>query len=622
MQQPKARARGYSSSAFGSIPALSIDEAAPDATGEAFLVCDARLEVAETVALQANTVMRANTYQSLTARATGEAQPVRGAGDLREIEALTRNLGGSGTGASGIDIYDEGVLIAPAVTRLDFKGTSVEARKTTTGAVVYSPVPTYASHFDTQDGVTDASVSESATVARFVAAPTTEGNPFQSNGFGGDLSTHPTTRSSTRVFSVDEFFSLDDSNTTITVTVSNDDGDIRSLTTEPITASGGISDGIINISITDLQADSDRYKAMLSVSLGHHFLLNEGDSGALVATITHTSGGETYEYVSPPWFFDTEPTIASLSGGTVMENTPVTKTLSGITYYTIGSTFDVSVADLDNLNGDTYPATQLTLTMTQFGAGSRNVAGADMTGWTPAHDNTNASYSGAPFTVNQSNYRFTGNATMTARVVDWVAGASTTDSILCLIDTYGITSTATAEPFDDEARRVTSTGAAWDSASSLLPTDLMIKGGQLQVQSGDWTNHNPTPSAQSNYSAGGAATQYFYRYFSDSLVRSGGVFDFGSGTESDFGANFKVEISLNGIDWYDVTQNYFGGALTNEAGCRTNADAFGMPTVQFTLATFSTADASGIVPAKSILARVSMPSTSAFNLNSFSLTWN
>ena len=592
------------------------------ATEPAVLVSNGHTGKAALADLEAFSFAFARSYQGLTVSAVAEAQPLRGAGDYVEIKSLTRNVAGAGSGGKGIDIYDEGNLVAANITRLDFKGADIEARKSSTGAVVFSPVPAYVSNFNTQDGTSDARVVSPGFTNRYIAAPTTEGAPFYSGGFGGDDATHPTTRSNTITFEVPDFFALSSLGTSITINVSNATGIIDTLNIEMIDGDIVAASGNgINASISEFQSDADRFKAKLGVVLNHGQLLS-GSSGALSLSISHNNGGVFYNFASPIWFYDSEPSVASLSGATVAINTPAIKTLSGISYFGLGSTFDVAVADIDNLNADTYPNTQVVVTMTQFGAGASNLSGGDLVGWTSAWDNMNASLDVTLFTTNQANFRFEGDATLTARVVDWSSGQSATDVIRSLVDTFGVTSSDVSESFNDEARRVLSDGTAWNSNQALPADALMVKGGRLQVQQGDWTAFNPNPAGQPDYSAGGAITQTYYRLFSSPDVKSGGVFSLGVGTEADLGSNVVIEISLNGVDWYTLSQGYLGGALTNGAGCRTNADQYQMPSVQFTLATFSTADASGVVPAKSLMVRVSMPSTSTLALESLNLAWN
>ena len=84
-------------------------------------------------------------------------------------------------GISGLNFYDEGVLVG-TYAKVNFVGTGVFADENPTASDtinVYIPPPTYASHFNTNDGTTNGLVVESG-ISRAnvrISTPTTEGTP-------------------------------------------------------------------------------------------------------------------------------------------------------------------------------------------------------------------------------------------------------------------------------------------------------------------------------------------------------------------------------------------------------------------------------------------------------------
>ena len=81
--------------------------------------------------------------------------------------------GGSGGGGSfNLTIQEEGSDVQTNVNTINFVGADVEAQAGNSGiAIIYIPPPTFASHYNTQDGTTDGRVRQSgATVeTRFIS---------------------------------------------------------------------------------------------------------------------------------------------------------------------------------------------------------------------------------------------------------------------------------------------------------------------------------------------------------------------------------------------------------------------------------------------------------------------
>lgn len=462
------------------------------------------------------------------------------------------SIGGGGSG-SALEIQDEGVTVDSAVTVINFIGADVQALSAGSGIVsVYIPPPTFASHYDTEDGTTDARVAEniSRTTTR-IATPTSEGTPFSTNGWAG--TNQPTTLSTSVTFNAAGDATGFGGNSTMTVTVYDADGTtvLETHTTSAITADGSYGSGNITITISNYATDTTRYKARptISVAIGTILTALGRTGGRYHVAITHTTDTATdgtgpYTYTQSDVFIDTNPNTPSISGTTSIGETSgsvLTKHLSGIEYYILNSSFTVAITGIDNLNRNTARTTSnlqvsassygiTTVNHSPFGTGSANFSN-----WTNAYDNTGTDYQNTAFNISSSNYRFRGStATASAFPRDpWASGSTiSSSSASILIDTYGTTSTNLAEYFDDENRRQDSTyngGSStgnWTSTASLSSGEALVLGGQLLVPdqatlssgsaNSDWSSYSPTVGGSNpNYSSLSAPVSY-YRTIVDS----------------------------------------------------------------------------------------------------------
>jgi len=528
--------------------------------------------------------------------------------------------------SAGINIYDEGLLVQENVSCIDFIGTEVLAQSDGSCVSVFIPPPNYVSHFDTTDGTTNGILVDLSTTQRNISSPTLEGTPFYSNGWTG---LNPATRTGTLTWITPENISFVDQATTFDVVVSGPNGSIQGYVTPAITGNGTHIGGSISVIVSNWASDSEKYQGTVQISVQISVLLPL--SGRFNVTITHTNGSDgTFIYTQSDAFYDSESQTFVLSGVTSALNMAVIKTISGVSYLTTGTTFDFGISDIDYANADTYPTNLIDLSLSMFGIPDESLQSGDLTGWTNQYDNQNALYSSTK-SISVSNYRLCGgDADFTATPNDWVALASVPALALAvLIDTYADNATNGAisiiEEFNGETQRVNSDGSAWDSSITLQASELLVHCGSLMVQQGNFTAylpHNGTTIVNPDYTSSGGVTQYYYRFYAtDGSVRSGGVFIFSGVAEEDLlNGDINLEISLNGTDWYDATNYYLGGALIDGAGCRVSGQT--MPNLEITLGTFSTANASGIVPVNSIMVRVSMPSTSVVEVDTMNFTWN
>ena len=220
---------------------------------------------------------------------------------------------------------------------------------------------------------------------------------------------------------------------------------------------------------------------------------------------------------------------------TIAQNSPTTKHISGLEYYTTGSTFTVAATNINNLNANTARTTQnLRLSASEYAIGNLNqspfgTGSANFSGYTNANNNTGTSYSNNAFTINTSNQRYAGtaaNASAFARDT-WANGGTTNSAnATILVDTVSGSSSNTLETFNDEAfRKEANYTSAWTSTADLTAGEAMVFKGQLispdqaALNSGgtnaNWTSYAPNAGAQPNYT-GLTVPVSFYRQLLDS----------------------------------------------------------------------------------------------------------
>ena len=497
-------------------------------------------------------------------------------------------FGNSGGSSSSLEVQDEGISVENAVTVLNFIGADVQVLSGGTGIVqIYIPPPTFASHFNTQDGTTTAFVSESiARSTARISTPTSEGNPFSTNGWAG--TNQSSSLNSTATFTTGAECTGFGGNSTMTVTVYDANGStvLESKTTTAINANGSYGSGNIAITVTGYSADTTRFKAIpsVTVNIGAIFTALSRQGGRYNVVVsqtvdTATDGTGTYTFTQTGVFYDTNPNTPSVGATTISETNGnvVTKHLSGIEYYISGSQFSVNVASINNLNRNTaIISNNLSITFLNYGIGNLSqspfgTGSSSFSGWTNAFDNTNASYQKTNSAISSSNFRYRGTgANVSSQARDtWNNGSSSASSnSSLLIDTYGVTSTNLIERFDDENRRQSSnfntgsTSGNWNSTTSLVAGEALVLGGKLMIPSvatlsdgssnANFSSFAPTAGgANPNYSSLTSASNY-YRTIVDSTGSSRAGFsivfsgNFISNATTDL-ANSDLEIFISKI---------------------------------------------------------------------------
>lgn len=436
---------------------------------------------------------------------------------------------GSGSGGGTITVKDEGTVIGTGIDTLNIVGADHNAVKTgATEVTIYSPSLSIVSHFNTADGNNNCSVSNFATTARLVTDPAPDNN-FKIGAWAPGASVN-TSNNGTWSYTTSVQCLFEDLLSTIEVNVYDDDG-ITVLATHTTAAiSGNIDVTVANIRIrvTSFGVESIYYKGIVTVDITMSTIFPFGGRCG-IEIIHHTGIG--YTKTETPRFYDKQQNAQTITGVTIVENTPVVKYLSGVQYYDEGSTFDIGIADMDYLNDMSYIANFVRFTTaTEYGITNFNLSGGDLTGWSTYWNAINSSYAGTK-AIDIDDFRYIGTAAnIAAQVWDWVAGASANspNASIC-IDTYDQESTDLAEYFTDEAyRRVAGwlgTEGLWDSTQDIGAYDgntgAQVINGILRVGNTDFNTYAPGLLANPDYSAHAAPKDHYRRYIDAAgLVRA------------------------------------------------------------------------------------------------------
>jgi hypothetical protein len=467
-----------------------------------------------------------------------------------------------------ITIQDEGVDVDTATTIINFVGADVQASSVSPGTVnIYIPSPSYLSHWNTSDGSNGSqAVTESITrtTTRISTPSGGEGSPFNTNSWAG--TNQATTINGTIINTTPASTTGFGGDSTMTVIVYDADGlsVLDSYTTPAITTDDvhiSIS-GRITVTVTSYTTNSLRFSANVSVStnIDGIFTDNSLEGGRYHIEITHdtdssTDGTGPYTYTQTDVFYDANPTTPSIVTSVTIAETGgsvVTKHLSGIEYYDLGSDFTVNINDINQHNRDTSrTSASVLLRGTEYGLPDLDhspfgTGSSFFIGWTNNHDQNGVDYQKTDWEITATNYRYIGpTGNVTGQVRDtWNSSSivpSANDEIL--IDTYSITSTNTAEYFNDENRRQddtfnsgTTTGN-WDSTATLGvdisgDNEAIIFNGQLMAPNQTtFVRSDGASSANTNWSTylpnlGGANPDYtslgvpviYYRSFVDTGV--------------------------------------------------------------------------------------------------------
>jgi len=455
-----------------------------------------------------------------------------------------------GGGSGSITVQQNGSTVVMNTTTLNFLGADVLVTGSNGIANISIPPPVFLSHWNTGDGTNgNQFVTESFTrVTAHISHPYGgEGTPFAVNGWDGY--NEPATNSSSVFFTTPSNTTGFGGNSTISAVMYSANGStiLDQVTTTAITSNATFTSvsGNISVVITNFSADSTRYKANASITFGikNIFTAHSLDGGRFHVKITHTTDSTTdtgaqYIFTESDVFYDTNNNAPAIDGYVSIAETPgsiITKYISGIQYYTTTAAFTVAVTTIDYLNQNTQKISAnlhldapnygiASIDQSPFGSGS-----GYFSNYTNNNNQMNIGYSNNVFTITATNFRYFGTgAVVTGYVADpWetsVVVSSSSNSIL--VDTFGQTSSALYEDFDDEVYRMNSTfTSSWSGTSLLGVGDALCFDSYLMVPNqsrlsnatlnSNWSTYKPNLSRSNpNYSAL-TTPVYYYRNFAN-----------------------------------------------------------------------------------------------------------
>jgi hypothetical protein len=413
---------------------------------------------------------------------------------------------------------------------------------------LYIHPPKWASHFNTEDGVTDArlllDIESQCLQMRRVPRPTADpGGNFEITGLSPGATIQGSHYTPVLSFAPLETFSVLDLESEFIVRILRADGTtlITSHSTGAIPLVGyeSLTNGI-RIVVGHLVPDGTKYRTTLLVQVYIQPILASValNGGRYYLSIQQVNGAETplpysrYLFYDPNFPGDSrDPEIGPVY---ITEGAPVVlKYLSGIRYYGLNSRFNLDLEDILRLNEKTFPQYVLEVDPTSMGIGDSilGFTGSQLTNWT-VDWNTEAACNLENIPIDQEDFRHIGEfVALRARfpntAIGWVnptAWDNLITSKFC-IDTYLSESTDLFEPFVDENYRRTqfdlagsyNPGEVWDPLQDLNTYDdalgAMIQNGELTNRRGDWTDY--LPSGSPDYTSIPLTCTYYRRFISD-----------------------------------------------------------------------------------------------------------
>ena len=286
-------------------------------------------------------------------------------------------------------------------------------------------------------------------------------------------------------------------------------------------------------------------------------------------------------------FYDTDvgpdPSAAGLS---LAESAPVYRYLSGVKFYTIGSTFLIGVIGANCFN-NVYVLSPINYAgFTGIPDGSIAWSDPTVTGVSspPAVGDT-MTVTNKVLTISISNVRNIDTRLICTPVDPYGSYAPIqSPSVNRLVDTYGTTSTTLFEYFDDENRRLP-IGAydavpapitgQWTSSNVLLNGNAQVYNGSLYYPTINFSTY--LPAQAEDYSAFAGNQVYYRAVYHAAWPHNNGVLELGGLTGIDVApvgtGSVNVEIKLpTQTGWLDLGTNYIQATFTGSDGdgCRTS----------------------------------------------------
>jgi hypothetical protein len=505
---------------------------------------------------------------------------------------------GGGGSVSGITISETGGETLTGITQINFvnyNGTN-NVRVLPGGGLVadiWIEAPSFTANFV---GARNYSVNTS----RYVGEPTTEGDPYNIGDWFGSLELNNKTvrdsnlSSNEASYGSSAEFNIETTDTTFEAIFIDATG--GTVVNRTVTLNGNqvfTQESGITITVTNWGDDPAgsglQYKGEIVVLFDLDYFIPLG--GRYSTELKHNNASKgTLTYTDTDLYRDTENTTAIISGNVDLTTgtTTITKWISGVEYYTLGSQWKIDVDGIDELNDRSFPSSeQMDLIETDLAVSDiNNINNNEFIDWTDKYDISGVSYSNSTWTINQSNLTIIStNAGVNARVYDWgLANSKISNNLSVLIDTRTDDSDRNSETFNGESERLQSDlSTSWDSGSTLQTQDggdgLQLFNGRLIYPQTDFSVYEPNSGDTNTNYTGETGDRFYYRAFvGDGSDSTNGLLQFGGSfnvTETDI-TNYDVNIRISidsGSTWYNVNDPYTSGIVGDGDGCRTNKGA-------------------------------------------------
>ena len=398
-------------------------------------------------------------------------------------------------------------------------------------------------------------------------------------------------------------FLLETDATTFTAQLLGEDG-VSILQERTITLDGNSDTNIngIRMIVSSFNTADTNFRCRISVTFDLDIII--GTSGRFSVKLIHDNEGTEYSFTQNDVMYDSNPLAMEMSNPTFSENTAIVRYVSGVQHYTNNSTFNINAFNINNINRDTYRLGVLTFNGASFGLPPLTIDPNFLTGWNKDYNVNNLNYSKTDWAITTNNLYQKDSLTVSSRLHDWI------DSPLqyslpweTLIDTFTNNRTRIYEDFRNENNRLLhDLSPGWDSEQSLDSYDdglgLQVEGSLLTYPQLDFSTYNPNPVSQPDYTSLTGDRSFYGFFYHTNNNNTNGVFQLTGHniTEADITSkDVEIEITLNGVDWYTLSEDYIGGSLSPGDGCRVQTDVYNISVnnrLRFTLGTGKFTDAS------------------------------
>lgn len=451
-----------------------------------------------------------------------------------------------------ITVLDEGLEVG-AAKKINFIGATVNSFIDSDNGVidVYIPSASFSSNFNTNNNNTDARLNTTSVVSRYIS------EPVNSNFYLGSYqagSMYNCIKNTILNYSTPDKFYVE-SASKIRIEIIQDTI-VDELEFDII--NGEYASDKIFSTISNKQKELSHFTANFSCSL-----VLSSFSGYVKINIKYL-GSSNYEF-SEEFFIDNSTDIADIEIiPEIINNTY--NYLSGIKYLGSGTQIRNNI-NLINSKSFSYPSILLDIDGSLAGMStySFNVSDLNITDY-KYNSNINIIK-----TYNiLSNKFYNGTLTIKGRINDWVVGTYKSFNLNALVNTYTDSSTRIYESFVSETNRLKQNLNVFNSMNILDTDELQVYNSKLVYPQLDFSEYYGNP----DYSVLDGDKTYIRKFWHSGVSHSNGLFQITSNIiESDLSSgNVKIEISLDGIDWYDCSKDYTGGILVNNSGCRINSD--------------------------------------------------